>query len=45
MPYELKGIGMVVYSLFRSLGLKAIVRPLLDCYAMKKRLEHMDEHE
>jgi hypothetical protein len=45
MPYELKGIDMVVYSLFRSLGLKSIVRPLLDCSAMKKRLGHMDEHE
>jgi hypothetical protein len=45
MPYELKGIDMVVYSLFRSLGLTSIVRPLLHCSAMKKRLKHMDEHE
>lgn len=45
MPYELKGIDMVVYSLFRSLGLTSIVRPLLNCSAMKKRLKHMDEHE
>ena len=30
MPFALKGIDLAVFSVFRSLGLKVIVRPMLD---------------
>jgi hypothetical protein len=38
MPFALKGIDVAVFSVFRSLGLKVSVRPILDT----SNLEWMD---
>jgi hypothetical protein len=41
MPYVLKGVDMVVYNVFSSLGLKVKIRPLLD----QSQLDEEDEYE